>query len=343
MIASVIRWSARNVVFVLIGTLFLVAAGLYSVSRIPLDALPDLSDTQVILYTEYPGQAPQVVEDQVTYPLTTAMLSVPKSKVVRGFSFFGASFVYIIFEDGTDIYWARSRVLEYLNFAAKRLPDDLDYMGIDTLSMEAREKLTKCVRGQTGLLWSAACLLGCGTARGSRRPAWRRASSSARALGSVVLCTGRGVPLFVPSRGATRCGPGPLSPGGASTLAAPSAPRPAAGSGRATSGRPAASAASTPRTSRTFWFTWRRGGGARAAPAARARPPRASPRASSSGGSWRRRPRRRAAAATRAAMREARSRQTRRWRRCDDPCCCSHLNTAVLSTPLCLITAVACL
>ena len=83
----------------------------------PLDAIPDLSDVQVIVYTEYPGQAPQVVEDQVTYPLTTAMLSVPKSKVVRGFSFFGASFVYVIFEDGTDIYWARSRVLEYLNFA----------------------------------------------------------------------------------------------------------------------------------------------------------------------------------------------------------------------------------
>ena len=90
--------------------------------RTPLDALPDLSDVQVIVYTEYPGQAPQVVEDQVTYPLTTAMLSVPKSKVVRGFSFFGASFVYIIFEDGTDIYWARSRVLEYLNFAAGRMP-----------------------------------------------------------------------------------------------------------------------------------------------------------------------------------------------------------------------------
>ncbi|MBP6817643.1 MAG: efflux RND transporter permease subunit, partial [Burkholderiaceae bacterium] len=88
----------------------------------PIDALPDLSDVQVIVYTEYPGQAPQVVEDQVTYPLTTAMLSVPKSKVVRGFSFFGASFVYIIFEDGTDIYWARSRVLEYLNFAAGRMP-----------------------------------------------------------------------------------------------------------------------------------------------------------------------------------------------------------------------------
>ena len=88
----------------------------------PLDAIPDLSDVQVIVYTEYPGQAPQVVEDQVTYPLTTAMLSVPKSRVVRGFSFFGVSFVYVIFEDGTDLYWARSRVLEYLSSAARRLP-----------------------------------------------------------------------------------------------------------------------------------------------------------------------------------------------------------------------------
>jgi Cu(I)/Ag(I) efflux system membrane protein CusA/SilA len=95
---------------------------LYAVSRVPLDAIPDLSDVQVIVYTEYPGQAPQVVEDQVTYPLTTAMLSVPKSRVVRGFSFFGVSFVYVIFEDGTDLYWARSRVLEYLNSAASRLP-----------------------------------------------------------------------------------------------------------------------------------------------------------------------------------------------------------------------------
>ena len=88
----------------------------------PLDAIPDLSDTQVIIYTEAAGQAPQVVEDQITYPLTTAMLSVPKSRVVRGFSYFGASFVYVIFEDGTDIYWARSRVLEYLNSAARTLP-----------------------------------------------------------------------------------------------------------------------------------------------------------------------------------------------------------------------------
>jgi len=107
---------------VLLGTVFIVFTGLFAVLRTPIDALPDLSDVQVIVYTEVPGQAPQVVEDQVTYPLTTAMLSVPKSKVVRGFSFFGASFVYIIFEDNTDIYWARSRVLEYLNFASGRLP-----------------------------------------------------------------------------------------------------------------------------------------------------------------------------------------------------------------------------
>ena len=122
MLAAIIDWSGRNRFLVLLGTLFIVLWGVFAVLRTPIDALPDLSDVQVIVYTEYPGQAPQVVEDQVTYPLTTAMLSVPKSKVVRGFSFFGASFVYIIFEDGTDIYWARSRVLEYLNFAAGRMP-----------------------------------------------------------------------------------------------------------------------------------------------------------------------------------------------------------------------------
>ncbi|MFN4148861.1 MAG: efflux RND transporter permease subunit, partial [Rhodocyclaceae bacterium] len=122
MLAKLIDWSARNRFLVLLATLFVVLAGVHAVSRTPLDALPDLSDVQVIVYTEYPGQAPQVVEDQITYPLTTALLAVPKSKVVRGFSFFGASFVYVIFEDGTDIYWARSRVLEYLNQAAGRLP-----------------------------------------------------------------------------------------------------------------------------------------------------------------------------------------------------------------------------
>ncbi|MEA2895498.1 MAG: copper/silver efflux system protein [Bradyrhizobium sp.] len=122
MIARLIGWSARNLMLILIGTVFAVASGVYALAHLPLDAIPDLSDTQVIVYTEYKGQAPQVIEDQVTYPLTTAMLTVPKSKVVRGFSFFGVSFVYIIFEDGTDIYWARSRVLEYLNAAARKLP-----------------------------------------------------------------------------------------------------------------------------------------------------------------------------------------------------------------------------
>ena len=122
MLAKIIEWSGKNRFLVLLATLFVVIAGVYAVAKTPLDALPDLSDVQVIIYTEYPGQAPQVVEDQVTYPLTTSMLAVPRSKVVRGFSFFGASFVYVIFEDGTDIYWARSRVLEYLNFASSRLP-----------------------------------------------------------------------------------------------------------------------------------------------------------------------------------------------------------------------------
>lgn len=125
MLARIIEWSVRNVFLALLSTFFLVAAGIHAAIHTPLDAIPDLSDVQVILYTEYPGQAPQVVEDQVTYPLSTAMLAVPRSKVVRGFSAFGASFVYVIFEDGTDIYWARSRVLEYLNFAAGRLPQNV--------------------------------------------------------------------------------------------------------------------------------------------------------------------------------------------------------------------------
>ncbi|HRD35612.1 MAG TPA: CusA/CzcA family heavy metal efflux RND transporter [Rhodocyclaceae bacterium] len=122
MLGRIIDWSARNVFLMVLGTLFLIGAGLYAIKHTPLDALPDLSDVQVIVYTDFPGQAPQVVEDQVTYPLTTAMLAVPRAKVVRGFSMFGASYVYVIFEDGTDIYWARSRVLEYLSAATGRLP-----------------------------------------------------------------------------------------------------------------------------------------------------------------------------------------------------------------------------
>ncbi|MBX4997630.1 efflux RND transporter permease subunit [Rhizobium lentis] len=122
MISRVISWSAHNLILIFVGAAVAVAGGIYALRSLPLDAIPDLSDIQVIVYTEYPGQAPQVVEDQVTYPLTTSMLTVPKSKVVRGFSFFGVSFVYVIFEDGTDPYWARSRVLEYLNAASSRLP-----------------------------------------------------------------------------------------------------------------------------------------------------------------------------------------------------------------------------
>lgn len=123
MIAAIIRWSIANRSIVLILTVFTVAWGLYSLRATPVDALPDLSDVQVIIKTSYPGQAPQVVEDQVTYPLTTAMLSVPKATNVRGYSFFGDSYVYVIFADGTDLYWARSRVLEYLSQVSAQLPE----------------------------------------------------------------------------------------------------------------------------------------------------------------------------------------------------------------------------
>ncbi|WP_227817140.1 efflux RND transporter permease subunit [Nitrogeniibacter aestuarii] len=123
MLNRLIEWSARNVALVLLATLAVVAGGIYAVKHTPLDALPDLSDVQVIIYTPYNGQAPQVVEDQITYPLTTAMLAVPRARVVRGFSMFGASYIYVIFDDGTDIYWARSRVLEYLSSAQGKLPD----------------------------------------------------------------------------------------------------------------------------------------------------------------------------------------------------------------------------
>ena len=126
MIKAIIDASLRDKFQVLLATALIVAAGIWTLKHTPLDAIPDLSDVQVIVFTKYPGQAPQVVEDQVTYPLTTAMLAVPKAKVVRGYSFFGFSFVYIIFEDGTDMYWARSRVLEYLNYVSGRLPGGIN-------------------------------------------------------------------------------------------------------------------------------------------------------------------------------------------------------------------------
>jgi copper/silver efflux system protein len=126
MLKKVIALSLKNRFLIILGTLFVIAWGIYSMQRTPLDAIPDLSDVQVIIFTEFPGQAPQIVEDQITYPLTTTMLSVPFAKIVRGYSFFGFSFVYIIFDDGTDLYWARSRVLEQLNFVAKSLPQGVN-------------------------------------------------------------------------------------------------------------------------------------------------------------------------------------------------------------------------
>ncbi len=125
MIAQLIRWSIANRFLVLLAAIFLAAGGVWSLAHIPLDALPDLSDTQVIIRTAWPGQSPQVVEDQLTYPLATTMLSVPGAKTVRGYSFFGDSYVYVLFEDGTDQYWARSRVLEYLSQLRDRLPSGI--------------------------------------------------------------------------------------------------------------------------------------------------------------------------------------------------------------------------
>src|SRR5947207_338066 len=122
MLKSLIDFSLKNKFIVLVATLALVLGGVYALRNIPLDAIPDLSDVQVIIYTEWPGQAPQIMQDQVTYPITTKMLSVPRNKVVRGYSFYGFSFVYVIFEDGTDPHWARSRVLEYLSGLSSQLP-----------------------------------------------------------------------------------------------------------------------------------------------------------------------------------------------------------------------------
>ncbi|MBP8298535.1 MAG: efflux RND transporter permease subunit, partial [Burkholderiales bacterium] len=122
MIAGLIRWSLANRFLVLLASAFVAAWGVWAALNMPLDAIPDLSDVQVIIRTPYPGQAPQIVENQVTYPLTTTMMSVPGAKTVRGYSMYGDSYVYVLFEDGTDLYWARSRVLEYLSQISGRLP-----------------------------------------------------------------------------------------------------------------------------------------------------------------------------------------------------------------------------
>jgi Cu(I)/Ag(I) efflux system membrane protein CusA/SilA len=189
MLNALIDWSARNRFLVLLATLFIIIAGIWSVIKTPLDAIPDLSDVQVILYTEFPGQAPQVVEDQVTYPLTTALLSVPKSKVVRGFSFFGASFVYVIFEDNTDIYWARSRVLEYVNSVSGKLPKGsirpsvrmrpVSAGFINTRSWPRTRRWPSCAR----------CRTGCATNWPRRRasPRWRALAASCSSIRSPLI------------------------------------------------------------------------------------------------------------------------------------------------------------
>ena len=138
MLNRIIEWSLKNQVAVVVGMALIVFSGVRAIQESRIDAIPDLSDVQVIIYTEYPGQAPQVVEDQVTYPITTKMLAVPFAKVVRGYSFFGLSFVYIIFDDGTDLYWARSRVLEYLNYAAGKLPRGVSCKVLLTSSTQTR-------------------------------------------------------------------------------------------------------------------------------------------------------------------------------------------------------------
>ena len=164
MIGRLIYWSIHNRFLIVMAAVLATAWGVYSTLTIPLDAMPDLSDVQVIIRTAYPGQAPQIVENQVTYPLTTTMLSVPGAKTVRGYSFFGDSFVYVLFEDGTDLYWARSRVLEYLNQVqcaparagaktvarARRHRRRLDLRVRAGRSQRAARHLASCARCRTG-------------------------------------------------------------------------------------------------------------------------------------------------------------------------------------------------
>jgi len=136
MIAKIIEYSARNKFIIFLLMFFLGGWGYYSLINTPLDALPDLSDTQVIIYTEWPGRSPDLVEDQITYPITSTLLAAPKVQAVRGFSYLGSSFIYVIFEEGTDIYWARSRILEYLQAVKNKLPTNINpVLGPDATSL----------------------------------------------------------------------------------------------------------------------------------------------------------------------------------------------------------------
>src|SRR3989337_3966590 len=136
MIAKIIEYSARNKFIIFLLVTFLVVWGYWALLKTPLDAIPDLSDTQVIIFTEWPGRSPDLVEDQITYPITSTLLAAPKVQVVRGFSYFGSSFIYVIFEEGTNIYWARSRVLEYLQAVKSKIPQDVNpVLGPDATSV----------------------------------------------------------------------------------------------------------------------------------------------------------------------------------------------------------------
>src|SRR5512145_1027782 len=136
MIAKIIEYSARNKLIVFLAVFFALAWGYWALRNTPLDAIPDLSDTQVIIYTEWPGRSPDLVEDQITYPITSTLLAAPQVQAVRGFSFLGSSFIYVIFEEGTDIYWARSRILEYLQAVKNKLPADVNpVLGPDATSL----------------------------------------------------------------------------------------------------------------------------------------------------------------------------------------------------------------
>ena len=162
MLKNLIVWSVHNRFLVLLAALVISGWGWVALNKTPLDAIPDLSDVQVIIKTSFPGQAPRVVEDQVTYPLTTTMLSVPGAQVVRGYSFFGDSFVYVIFEDGTDLYWARSRVLEYLNQAAADLPEGVQPRSARTPPASAGCTSTRWSTAAASTTWPscAACRTG---------------------------------------------------------------------------------------------------------------------------------------------------------------------------------------
>ena len=166
MIEKIIESSARNPFLIMLLVVFVAAWGVWALANTPLDAIPDLSDVQVIIFTEWPGRAPQLVEDQITYPIVTTMLGAPKVKVVRGFSFFGLSFVYIIFEDGTDMYWARSRILEYMNEAMKSLPEGVT----PTLGPDATPRFLTCRTCKSSYLRSGL----------AGRPNWLRIRSPTR-------------------------------------------------------------------------------------------------------------------------------------------------------------------